>query len=81
MRIPRDITGHELMKLLNRKFGYMQTRQVGSHIRITTQQKGEHHVSVPNHKPIKVGTLNGIINDVAEHFQLSKDLVCTILFE
>ena len=40
MKIPRDISGSELVKLL-KKYGYEPTRQVGSHIRITTQQKVE----------------------------------------
>ena len=81
MRTPRNITGQELLKLLRKKFGYEQSRQVGSHIRTTTQGNGEHHVSVPNHNPIKVETLNGIISDVAEHFQISKEEVFTVLFE
>ena len=80
MKTPCDITGAELSKAL-RKFGYEFGRQVGSHIMLETQLEGQHLVVVPNHNSIKVGTLNGIINDVAEHFQLSKDLVCTILFE
>lgn len=80
MRTPRDLTGQTLLKLLRKNFGYEQSRQVGSHIRTTTQENGEHHVSVPNHNPIKVGTLNGIIGDVAEHFQITKEEVIMILF-
>lgn len=80
MRTPRDVTGQTLLKLLRKNFGYEQSRQVGSHIRTTTQENGEHHVSVPNHNPIKVGTLNGIIGDVAEHFQITKEEVVNILF-
>ena len=81
MRTPRNVTGQELLKLLRKNFGYEQSRQVGSHIRTTTQENGEHHVSIPNHNPVKVGTLNGIISDVAEHFQISKEEVFTVLFE
>lgn len=80
MRTPRDLTGQTLLKLLKKNFGYEQSRQVGSHIRTTTQENGEHHVSIPNHNPIKVGTLNGIVGDVAEHFQITKEEVVTILF-
>lgn len=80
MRTPRDVTGQTLLKLLRKHFGYEQSRQVGSHIRTTTQENGEHHVSVPNHNPIKVGTLNGIVGDVAEHFQITKEEVIMILF-
>jgi predicted RNA binding protein YcfA (HicA-like mRNA interferase family) len=48
MKLPRDLSGPELAKLL-RKVGYELTRQTGSHLRLTTQQQGEHHVTVPNH--------------------------------
>ena len=80
MRTPRDVTGQMLLRLLRKNFGYEQSKQVGSHIRMTTQENGEHHVSIPNHNPIKVGTLNGIIGDVAEHFQITKEEVIMILF-
>ncbi|WP_228054641.1 type II toxin-antitoxin system HicA family toxin [Gloeocapsopsis crepidinum] len=33
------------------KLGYIVTRQTGSHIRLTTQQKGEHHLTIPAHNP------------------------------
>lgn len=80
MRTPRDVTGQMLLRLLRKNFGDEQSRQIGSHIRMTTQENGEHHVSIPNHNPIKVGTLNGIIGDVAEHFQITKEEVIMILF-
>ena len=54
MRIPRDISGAELVKLLS-KFGYENTRQTGSHMRLTTQQNGNHNVTIPYHNPLRVG--------------------------
>ncbi|MEM1309808.1 MAG: type II toxin-antitoxin system HicA family toxin, partial [Cyanobacteria bacterium P01_H01_bin.153] len=45
----------------------------GSHIRLTTQEKGEHHVTIPNHSPLKIGTLNAILKHIANHFQISRD--------
>jgi len=39
MRLPRDISSKELIKLL-KKFDYQITRQKGSHIRVTTTQQG-----------------------------------------
>ncbi len=39
MKTPRDITGAELAKKLG-KLGYEVTRQTGSHLRVTTYQKG-----------------------------------------
>jgi predicted RNA binding protein YcfA (HicA-like mRNA interferase family) len=50
------------------RFGYQVVRQTGSHVRLTTQQNGEDHVTVPAHKPIRVGTLNAIVGHVARHF-------------
>jgi predicted RNA binding protein YcfA (HicA-like mRNA interferase family) len=70
-KIPRDITGYELIKIIG-KFGYQITRQSGSHIRRTTKENGIHHVTIPNHKPLRIGTLSNILSDIADHFQLSK---------
>jgi predicted RNA binding protein YcfA (HicA-like mRNA interferase family) len=71
MRIPRDISGDELERALRRAFGYVRTRQVGSHCRLTTQLRGEHHLTVPAHSPIKTGTLRAILNEVAAHQRLA----------
>lgn len=80
MRIPRDITGQDLLKLLRKHYGYEKVRQVGSHIRATTQENGEHPITIPDHDPIKIGTLNGIISDVADHFGVNKNEILNTLF-
>jgi predicted RNA binding protein YcfA (HicA-like mRNA interferase family) len=75
MKLPREISGEELAKLL-KKYGYQITRQTGSHIRLTTTVKGEHHITIPAHKCLKIGTLSGILSDVAAHFKINKgDLI------
>ena len=79
MKLPRDIKAAELVKLLN-KFGYTSSRQKGSHIRMTTLQNGKHHITVPNHNPVKIGTLNQIISDVASHFNKTKEEIIELLF-
>ena len=70
MRIPRDCNGAELARAL-RHLGYETQRQTGSHIQMTTQRSGEHHVSIPNHRPLKVSLLHGVLKDVAEHHGLT----------
>lgn len=70
MKIPRDLSGSELAKAL-RALSYERVRQDGSHIRLTTQLGGQHHVTVPNHNPIKVGTLTAILKAVALHHKLT----------
>jgi predicted RNA binding protein YcfA (HicA-like mRNA interferase family) len=70
VKIPRDCNGADLARAL-RRLGYEITRQTGSHIQLTTQRGGEHHVTVPNHHPLKVGLLNGLLKDVAAHHHLT----------
>jgi len=79
MRLPRDINGTTLVKGL-KVYGYNVTRQAGSHIRLTTHQKGEHHITIPNHTPIKIGTLSAILQDIALHFGIEKDEVINKIF-
>ncbi len=75
MKIPRDLSGPDLVKAL-RGLGYERVRQDGSHMRLTTERGGQHHVTVPNHSPIKLGTLTGILKAVAVHHKLTlEDLV------
>jgi predicted RNA binding protein YcfA (HicA-like mRNA interferase family) len=79
MKLPRDLAGQELAKALE-NLGYVIDRQTGSHIRATTEENGEHHVTIPNHSPIKVGTLNAILKDVANHFEIDRDELLRRLF-
>lgn len=79
MRLPRDLSGRELAKALE-QLGYRVTRQSGSHIRLTTSQRGEHHVTVPDHVALRVGTLGGILSDVAAHFGTTRDELVEQLF-
>ncbi len=79
MKLPRDISGVQLAKALH-AFGYQQTHQSGSHIRITTTIHGEPHVTVPAHNPLKVGTLAAILRNVGEHHQLDRETLLRTLF-
>jgi predicted RNA binding protein YcfA (HicA-like mRNA interferase family) len=79
MRLPRDTSAQELIKSLQ-KLGYIVTRQKGSHIRLTTTNNGQHHVTIPNHNPVKLGTLASIIGDIAAHFKQTKEEIAEKLF-
>ena len=72
MRLLRDMGGEELAVLL-RRYGYKVTRQTGSHMRLTTLEGGEHHVTIPRHRPLRVGTLSAILRDVARHLGMERD--------
>jgi predicted RNA binding protein YcfA (HicA-like mRNA interferase family) len=78
-KLPRNVSGKDLVKAL-RTLGYEVVGQNGSHIKVTTERNGQHHVAIPNHNPIKIGTLNGILQEVAKHFGLTKEEVARELF-
>jgi predicted RNA binding protein YcfA (HicA-like mRNA interferase family) len=80
MKLPRDVSGADLAKRLGR-LGYEVTRQTGSHLRLTTRERGQHHVTIPNHDPLRVGTLAGILGDVAARFEISRDELIQRLFD
>jgi predicted RNA binding protein YcfA (HicA-like mRNA interferase family) len=80
MRVPRDLSGAELIRRLE-KLGYAATRQSGSHIRLTTRENGEHHVTVPSHDPLRVGTLSAILAAVATHHDIDRDQLLKRLFD
>ena len=78
-KTPRDVSGRELAKALT-VYGYEVVSQNGSHIKVTTVQNGQHPVAIPNHNPVKVGTRNGILSEVAKHFSITKEEVMRVLF-
>jgi len=71
VKIPRNVNGGDLVRAL-RVLGYKRVRQNGSHIRLTTEVNGTHHLTVPNHRPLKTGTLlGGVLKPVAAHHKLT----------
>lgn len=79
MRLPRDLSGRALAQALGR-LGYQITRQTGSHLRLTTQEGGEHHLTIPDHAALRVGTLAAILNEVATHFSFEREALLERLF-
>ena len=79
MRLPRDLSGKDVATALS-QLGYEINHQTGSHIRLTTNRNGEHHITVPNHPAIKIGTLSAILRSVADHQKLSRDELMGMLF-
>ena len=80
-KTPRDLSGDELVALLRRRYGYEITRQHGSHMTLTTSLLGtEHHLSVPRHGAVRVGTLRAILAKVADYLGRSVEDVADELF-
>ena len=47
------------------QYGYAIVRQTGSHVKLVKNlEEKRHFITIPNHSPIKIGTLHGIVKDV-----------------
>jgi predicted RNA binding protein YcfA (HicA-like mRNA interferase family) len=80
MKLPRNVDGDELTRLLHR-YGYCVDHQTGSHQRLSADIAGKtHNLTIPRHKPLRVGTLHGILKDVAEHQGISFGKIIMELF-
>jgi len=73
MKLPRDLSGEELAKHLCRRWEYRQVHQVGSHVILETSQPGHQRIAIPEHHPLRVGTLNAILSAVAAHKGVTKE--------
>jgi hypothetical protein len=70
MKTPRDLSGADLAKAI-RVLGDGSHDRPDSNLGVTTLVGGEHHEVIPNHSPIKIGTLRGILRSVAAHHQIT----------
>jgi predicted RNA binding protein YcfA (HicA-like mRNA interferase family) len=67
MKIPRDLSGEELVRLLCRNWSYRVVHQVGSHVILETETPSHQRIAVPAHKNLRLGTLNAILRAIAKH--------------
>ncbi len=67
MKIPRDLSGEDLVKHLCRKWEYRVVHQEGSHVVLETETPSHQRIAVPAHKNLRIGTLNVILRSVARH--------------
>ena len=74
MRLPRNLSGAEFIEKLA-ALGYQPTRQVGSHVRLTCMEPFQHHVTVPMHDFLRIGTLSSIVGDIARHKKITKEVL------
>lgn len=73
MKLPRDLSGEELVRHLSKRWDYVKIHQVGSHIILQTQHPAPHRIAVPEHTTLRIGTLNAILSSIAAHKSVSKE--------
>jgi predicted RNA binding protein YcfA (HicA-like mRNA interferase family) len=79
MKLPRDLSGRQLVQLLCGSCGYRNVHQVGSHIILETETPKHQRLSVPDHRPLRTGTLNAILRAVAAHKGVSREEILRLL--
>ncbi|OPX70692.1 MAG: YcfA-like protein [Methanoregulaceae archaeon PtaB.Bin108] len=80
MKLPRNIGGNDLVRSLS-IMGYLPVHQTGSHVRLKAIIDGTPHaITIPLHNPLRVGTLHGILKDVAEHHHIPLSRLIDELF-
>ncbi len=73
MKLPRDLAGADLARTLCQHFGYRQVNQEGSHIILQAETPRHHRLAVPDHHPLRLGTLNAILRAVATAQGIEKE--------
>lgn len=73
MKLPRDLSGKALADILCRSWSDDLVHQSGSHMILETTQPGHQRIAIPNHKALRVGTLNGILRVVAQYKSASRE--------
>jgi predicted RNA binding protein YcfA (HicA-like mRNA interferase family) len=79
LKLPRDLEGRRLVAALVRHWGYRKVNQVGSHIILQSDGPIPHRLSVPDHNPLRVGTLNAILRSVSDAKGASRDAIIATL--
>lgn len=75
MKIPRDLSGPELVQVLCVHWNYRRVHQVGSHIILETDQPSHQRLAVPAHHPLRIGTLNSLLRAVAAHKRITREVI------
>jgi predicted RNA binding protein YcfA (HicA-like mRNA interferase family) len=73
VKLPRDIAGRDLVRALIRNWDYREVNRVGSHIILQTETPTHHRVSVPDHDPLRIGTLTAILRSIARAKNVSRE--------
>ena len=79
MKRPRDISTKHMIRAL-KKFGYAPTRQTGSHIRLTTERGGQHHITVPQKRQLTIGKINAVLWELVQHHSVARPKLLVVLF-
>jgi predicted RNA binding protein YcfA (HicA-like mRNA interferase family) len=73
VKLPRDLSGRQVVQGLCRDWGYRAIHQQGSHIILQTEDPSHHRLAVPDHAVLRIGTLSSILRAVSRHKGVDRD--------
>jgi len=76
MKLPRDLSGREVAAALVRRLEYRVVHE--SHIVLETDTPSHQRIAIPDHKSLRVGTLNAIFRAVAPRKHVEKDAITSL---
>jgi predicted RNA binding protein YcfA (HicA-like mRNA interferase family) len=79
MKIPRDVAGIALAKVLCQRWDYSIVHQSGSHIILETSEPSSHRIAIPAHRSLRIGTLNAILRSVSQHKGIRREDILNAL--
>jgi predicted RNA binding protein YcfA (HicA-like mRNA interferase family) len=79
MKIPRDVSGTHLANVLCRRWQYAKVHQVGSHIILEASEPTHQRIAIPEHDPVRLGTLTSILRAVAQHKGVTRNAIIATL--
>jgi len=79
VKLPRDLYGRDLARVLCARWAYAKVNQVGSHIILQTETPTHHRISVPAHKPLRLGTFSAILREVAAAKRTTREAILDTL--
>ncbi|MBT3273047.1 MAG: type II toxin-antitoxin system HicA family toxin [Spirochaetales bacterium] len=79
MKIPRNLSGRDLIKVLTAKFEYQIVHERGSHIILETDDPSHHRIAIPDHRALRVGTLNAILRAISNHRNITRNEILKFL--
>ena len=75
MKLPRDLSGSQLVQHLTSRWDYRKIHQVGSHVTLETDTPSKQRIVVPLHPTLRIGTLSAILTAVARHKSVERERI------
>jgi predicted RNA binding protein YcfA (HicA-like mRNA interferase family) len=78
MKLPRNLSGRNIIAILVSRFDYRIVHERGSHIILETDKPSHQRIAIPDHKNLRLGTLSAILKIVASHKKIERETIVSL---